>query len=563
MATSSRTRNNVYTSLCKYVEATNPKLYQLFELCDDLRLLSSMPRGGMTLLLPSPKAVEKIQGMMESNDATLIGLGCNILRAHLLNRVIPANVPITAEQIKDYQLPSHPIAVAISNANQITITLGGTSYTLDYVPVTFASRDVTVWKYQDSVTDPVYDTAPVAPRSENIRSRRVVDKVPEDAADGSRKRRTRKGVDGGFLPGEDLKSQVRFSVAVTAENEFVYRASASASADARNVYLSYISSFAQFMHLKHKETFYEIILPLITFRATDFYAIFEPHRVANHTEYCVADNLIAEWWSTGVKPSAVDVKAFHRFIDKCFADAPSAPGAPAIYDAQARAKLFEIADTKRQTIMQVTANSMIAMIQKEYTDLAKSNTLGAVANVFPASLADAYAVAPWLKFAQDEIANSVDPILEDFIENPSKFNMQDYIRAIGLIGNLYHASDEERDGARVLCSTAKLAHNARAITSELKHFLNSTNFLHIPAPSSEYDTSKFPINNTTEHNGDFDLLFNSDARLNAQHVMLYRANPSGGLDALILLARAVKDGDINPDAAKVINDMLNKLEPRA
>ncbi|MFA7254380.1 MAG: hypothetical protein WC107_07595 [Patescibacteria group bacterium] len=379
--------------------------------------------------------------------------------------------------------------------------------------------NVEVWKLAGRMR-PEMDAA--APRMKPTRARAPA------AAPASRART------GGYDLAPGQSNTVRFQIAIAAENELVAQLLTGKKSDP---FVSYVSSFARFMYTSHTSEFFQCVLPMIRYRITDFYTIFEPHRVDDQNRYLVPGALIDEWWSAHkhVDDTADSIQAFRAWVDARLNEASSHVKC-GIYEHLADDQLHLEIDSERQLLSEglENAQSAPAKVREFYDRFITSNKIGAIQNVLPEGLITYYREHPGFKLAHDELAFVIEPIIISIRARP--FDMVRFREAINMIGNVMHASSiDELERNLPLSSTRKQHIMQGILIGEIRAFVNSTIFLWVPLTTEKIE--KYTIECESRRVLDAsNAIFNADLALALHHKRLYGDSAPAPSDASALLA---------------------------
>lgn len=509
--------HSVVTNIEDYVRAKYPEFAALLDYCKLFNLTLPRPgREGITLLIPQDKKyIDEIRDLTFSTKAEDVGASCDMLLALMIRKAILKASDWTSDDIGDMRYPPQRVAAKVT-ASSVKIQ---------------APKEVTV------VQDPDFKVG--------FRSNCAIWLIKEGRMNPSKenpiplRRRERrpaskegKGVSGGYDLTKAHADAARFKIAIAAENEFVLQymtreqgGSASTSSEAIQVcpFLAYVMSFARFMHDKHPREFYECVLPLIRYRVTDFYILFEPHRAVAPDQYLIPDVFINEWWDAYkyMRVVAQDIADFRAFVDRALFDAQVQ--CPAAVYNHTDDLIGEI-DSVRLTITPSLQNpaQVANIIYAAYDNLANTNKLGDIDNVYPPMLAEYYRRHPRFKLAHDELSFVVEPIM---IRIHKAFDIEQFRNVITMIGNVLHAdSIQEIEAALPLVNRKKielmsLSQND-ALINEIRTFVNSTMFMWVPLTTARIE--KYPIENVTTRPTDGnEALYNTDFALKLHHERLY------------------------------------------
>jgi len=481
------------------------------------------PRG-LTLIIPTDAEIKKLTTALKSDD--LLGDTCSYILAHILRASYKTTTDWTNSIPIDMRIPAQRIHINVAGTHVELKTAEGKKYATIERDKDFklAFRDnLAVWVVTEGSMRAVMDSpATKFEMQEVYRSRRN----PTDAASSSDKKASKEKT-GGYIALKQHMQSARFQIAITAENDFAICARMQQKPK-NSSFISYVMSFARYLHKTNADMFFQCVLPLIRFRHTDFYAIFEPHCEFSNGDYLIPDHIINEWWQqyNAAEGYMDNVIEFRKFIDTMLVDAANSTNACAIYTSPI--ELIKAIDSIRVEISEHAASDAILsqalyIMREKYENIACSNTIGDVTNVFPDELAQHYKSHPFLKLTQDEIAYSCDML---FTLNWSAFDDQTYATLINMIGTSYHTPAPEVLEILPLTGLRRfnlmiLAQN-RAYSDEIRAFINSTQLLWIPIPTSV--AMNYPIRSSPEHPKDaahLEVLYNTDEALILQHKRMY------------------------------------------
>jgi hypothetical protein len=375
-------------------------------------------------------------------------------------------------------------------------------------------------------------------------------------------RREEKSISAGYAPSGKQQESMRFKIAIAAENEFAWEnIGIKPPTPQVSSFLRYVISFAQHVHSSNPELFYQMLLPLIRFRVSDFYVIFEPHRDpdevrASKAQYLMPDDVITAWWSTYNKGIAININTFRDWIDVRLKEASSHVQC-VIYDEGKRLGLITAIDAVRQTViesMQVKEAGIKAALGV-YEKTMRGNQVGSFANVFPSELARYYESCPFAKATHDELAFIIEPA---FIRMCAKCAagkrdefISDFRKITGIIGKMVRTMD--CSGTGLFLMNPKNTGN-EALMSEMKVFVNSTMFLWIPLSAEQIKNG--PIDTSTTRPDDIDVLYNPDHALLLLHERLYTGQSDD--TARIAVAALNALGRITPEIQAAFQTLMGK-----
>jgi len=559
-------QSKAVTSLGNYVRTRYPDLSAVFETCDLWNVLTTSMKNprGLTLIIPTDAEIKKLTTSLKSDD--LLGDTCNYILAHILRAAYKTTSDWTSSIPIDMRIPAQRIHADISGQHVEFKNAEGKKYATIERDKNFnlAFRDnLAVWVVTDGSMRAAMDMpASKTEMQEVYRSRRT--KTDEQSGND---KKTNKGKTGGYIVLKQHMQSARFQVAITAENDFAICARMQQKPN-NSSFISYVMSFARYLHKTNADMFFQCVLPLIRFRHTDFYAIFEPHCEFNSdNEYLIPDHIINEWWQqyNAAEGYIDNVIEFRKYIDAMLAEAANSTNACAIYTASV--ELIKAIDNIRIEISEHAASDALLsqalyILREKYENIARSNTIGDIANVFPSELARHYQMHPFLKLTQDEIAYTCDPL---FMLNWSAFDEQTYATLINMIGTSYHTSEPEVLEILPLTGVRRfnlmiLAQN-RAYSDEIRAFINSTHLLWIPISSAL--ASNYPIRSSPEHPKDaahLEVLYNTDAALILQHQRMYANMSRNDSDMVSAALGHMGASNITPQLREQIMRLAGDLQ---
>lgn len=509
--------HSVFTTIEDYVRAKFPDFASLLDYCKLFNLTqprNSSGGAGVTLVIPTAKEyIDSIRDLAFSPDPEKVGRACDSLLALMMRKAMRTAADWTMGDVSDMRFPSQQIT-AKASASSVELQFGSKTYaTLKQDPgfkVGFRSN-IAVWLLTDGRMRDQMDAE--APRKQRSGRSRGAPKMGE-------------GVTGGYDLTKSHADSDRFKIAVLAENEFVIQHMQGAAVAAAGgqacvcPFLTYMMSFARFTHERHPEEFYQCVLPLIRFRVTDFYSLFEPHRAVPPDQYLINDSLISEWWTTFQYLRFVqdDVIKFRKWIDERLTEAQSHVKC-AIYTAPA--DLADAIDTIRGDLTPVlqSATKIPDAVYGAYTALATTNRVGSFPEVFPPMLADYYRRHPLFKLMQDELAFVIEPLM---IRVCKAFSPERFREIVTIIGNAMHADSQSEIEAKLpLVSRTKLTSGLAndGLIAEIRTFINSTMFFWIPVTSAIM--ANYPIESSTTRPEGADVIYNTDLALALHHQRVY------------------------------------------
>jgi hypothetical protein len=508
----SKKSDQLSTNLEDYVRARYPDLAALFDYCKLFNLLMPRANGaGVTLLVPTDKTyLNSLRELSTSSSAAQVTKACDSLLSLIMRRVITSAAEWASPDISDMRWPAQAVVGRVASKG-VELVHDGKAYATvrqdsDF-KLGYQTRKIAVWLLDGKMREQMdadAQTRPQRPRG----SRRVKRTGPTGGS-----------VEGGYDVSATQVNTNRFKIAISAENEFVIqhmKSGGSAPSATTCPFLSYTFSFARFAYAKAPEIFYERILPVLRYRVTDFYAIFESHRFA--AEYLVPDALINEWWDSFNVASAVqtDVLAFRDWIDSLLTGEAKTKVPCAIYSQPE--ELAEAIDAIRADITgQLGNNQRIPeFVYKIYDTVINQNAVGSIANVFPPGIHRYYSSNPRMKEMHDELAFVIEPLM---IRVCQRFDLARFRTIIAMIGNAMHAiTPAEIEAKLPLVNATKIGLLGGNIVKEIAVFINSTMFLWHPITKAMM--KNHPIESSPTRTSD-DALFNTDLALALHHERIY------------------------------------------
>jgi hypothetical protein len=515
--------HSLVTNIEDYVRAKYPDFAALFDYCKLFNLTSPRPgSSGVTLIVPTDKKyIDSIRELSFSSDAADVGKACDSLLALLMRKALLKASDWAAGDVSDMRYPSQQVS-AKATTSSVELQANGKTYaTLKQDPafkVGFRSN-IAVWLLTDGHMRAEMDAD--APRKPRGRGRGARDKEGGNIA-------------GGYDLVRAHAESDRFKIAIAAENEYVIQHMMPAQNGAPS-FIAYLISFARFMYEHHRDEFFQCVLPLIRYRTTDFYMLFEPHRAAAPDQYLIADAFISEWWANYQFQRLVreDLISFRKWIDERLGEAASQVHC-AIYTEPAEVALA--IDEERAALTSVLQNpAQIAdAVYKAYGALSDQNKIGSISDVYPPALAAYYNHHPHFKQMHDELAFIIEPLM---IRNCRQFTVETFREIITIIANATHVeSPADVESKLPLVNKRKLALMNTALVNEIRMFINSTMFFWIPITSTLM--KNYPIDSVTTRPENADVIYNTDLALALHHERLYSAESTHIADANKELALA-------------------------
>lgn len=504
--------HSIFTNIEDYVRAKYPDFASLFDYCKLFPM--TLPRGGsagVTLIIPSNKVIESIRDAAFSSSAEEVGKGCDMILSHLMRKAVKTPREWLADDISDMRYPSQQITAKVSGSNVELQARGATYATIKQDPdfkLGFRSN-IAVWLLTDGHMRSETDL-PAKPRVRQRGQGRGSAKGVRAGGD----------VSGGYDLAQAHADSDRFKIAILAENEFVLQHMDPSKAKDVCPFLNYVMSFAHFMHDHHIEEFIQCVLPLIHFRATDFYFLFEPHRVVAPDMFLVPSEYISEWWSSFQYQSQVqmDPMAFRAWIDTCLAEAPSHDQSAIYTNPTALVKAIDEIRTSLTPAI-VSAAGAVRAIHGVYQTFVSKNEAGEIANVFPQRLIAYYQTNHLYKLMHDELSFVIEPLM---IRVCKAFDVQRFRDIIKIIGNAMHANtQQEVERMLPLLSPDKLTSGiaTEGLLAEITVFVNSTMFLWIPLSTAMI--KNYEIQHTPTRTDNPEVIYNADLALALHHERIY------------------------------------------
>lgn len=498
--------SDIYTNIEAYVAKHYSALDDLFRRCDLYNVTKARPGGhGITLLIPKKDQIDAIRKYSVGLSTEEVSKACQLLLAHIVRKAIIKPADWMTGDVSDARFPSQLLQAKVAG-NKVELLSGGKAYaTLEPDPnfrVAFRTN-VAVWVITDGRVREEMDSD--APRKPQSRARK-----PQADKRGE-------GVSGGYELSRAHAESDRFKIGLAAENEFVLQHARGANKELCT-YVNYVIAFAHFMYASHRDVFFQCVLPLIRFRVSDFYVLFEPHRVCAPDQYLIDGAYINEWWSSYQYHNLVqnDVISFRKWIDERLAEASSVVKC-AIYDNPK--DLIAAIDSERMNITDVmqTPAQIADAVYKIYDELSDGNRIGDIPNIYPPMLAEYYRRHPRFKLMHDELAYVTEPLIIRVCHN---FDVRRFREIVTIIGNAMHAdSVAEVENMLPLINRRKLALQNDALINEIRVFINSTMFFWIPLTRAL--VKDYPITNSASRPANTDALYNTDLALALHHERIY------------------------------------------
>lgn len=554
------------TSLGNYVKKYHSQLGKIFDQCDLWQIIGASLKNklGVTLIVPSSTTITEMDKDIDISDK--ICDVCTYLLAHVIRGAYHTASDWASSAPIDMRIPAQRLNVSVSGDKVRLQTPNGATYATleraaDFVP-TFRTN-IAVWK----VTDGAMNKEANSPASTDEMSalfRRNRHHGPDAETSGEKKRG--KGKRGGYELHTNHMQSARFQVAMTAENDFAVCAQLRQKPELAP-HLAYVISFANYVMKSNSELFFSAVLPLIRFRHTDLYAIFESHRELSEEQYLIPDHLIASWFRE-YNPREATVQNMMQFrdqIDNFIATAKGSSSSCAAYD-NAIGVISAIDNLRMQIMEHASSGPMIASaigtMRERYRESAIQNRVGNIPNLFPPALAQHFKENPYLKMIHDEIAYSCEPIFQALW---SSFDESKYITLINMIGTTYHTDPRQVLTIMPLTGTRRfelmfLSARNEAYADEIRAFINSTQFMWIPLTKELREN--YPIKSVAEHphTAQLDVLYNADQELALKHQRLYSRMNSQTDSALIqAILRNVSSSALSQEAREQITRLAGEI----
>ena len=509
--------HSLVTNIEDYVRAKYPDFAALFDYCKLFHLTSPRPgSAGVTLIIPTDKKyVDSIRDLSFSSDASDVGKACDSLLALMMRRALVKASDWSAEDIADMRYPSQQITAKVS-AKNVELQFGGKTYATLAPDTAFVAGfrpNIAVWLLTDGHMRKDTDAPATRKPRTAVRTR-----AAHSAKEGG-------DVSGGYDLIRAHAESDRFKIAVAAENEYVVQhmtrpqsGQSDAAPKSACSFLSYTISFARFMFDHHIDEFFQCVLPLVRFRISDFYFLFEPHRAVLPDQYLIADVFISEWWASYQFHRLVkeDVIAYRKWIDERLAEAHAHVQCAIYTDPVGLATAIDEMRTSLTPALQNPAQIADA-VYKAYDEFSNKNAIGKYPNVYPPMLAEYYRRHPRFKIMHDEIAFVIEPLM---IRVCHQFHLEKFREIVTIIGNAMHAdSPAEVENMLPLINKRKIALQSDALINEIRTFINSTMFFWIPITSAVM--RDYPIENTTTRPDGAEVIYNTDLALALHHERLY------------------------------------------
>lgn len=389
-----------------------------------------------------------------------------------------------------------------------------------------------------------------------------------DAAEAPSKKRAGKGARRGGLEDDDIyggyaapsEPSLRFKIALAIEQECLSYAMRANNSRSLPPHIDAVWHFVRFLQTNDREILYERVLPLISFRNTDFYAIFEPHSgdgVGGQDEL-IPDEIIEKWWGIYQYASDSSMGNYRRTVNVLRENAPPEMCRFAIYKPSARINLANVVEDVRLDV------NTTATLVKAYTDFASGNKVSNVGHVYPQALASHFAALPWLKAAHDELAFFADNSLNRIYFSAGK-NKGTIVAVASkldtvfrLITRIYSAaaaaataaaaagsarsSNDDRFERMLVFSASSKTPNQQALRQK---FVDSTRFLWFPMLEEEWAKGEYPIASDTVESDN--TLFNESALLADEHARIFGSekatNVADGVNKMLIILNGMNISD--------------------
>ena len=511
---SKKSEPSQYTNIEQFLRSNYPEIAELFDYCELFNATLTQREDGITFLIPDKKYITKLRQMAYSTNSDDISKSCNALLSLVMRRALLKPAEWLADDIADKRFPPQKITAQISleNPKAVNLQSGGKTYATIELDdkAKFAFRKIAVWHIVDGQMRDEMD----APAQMKRR------KFP------GRTRQEPRDVSGGDAA--EVRESVRKHILLCAMKDFEHMDSAAADATAFAYYASpfvtYTISFAKFMHANYKDVFVQRILPLLHCRATDFFIVFEP--------YCnsgfIPEENIAEWWATFQYNTHLleDLIKYRGWLDKCLAEAPQTCDA-AIYTRSA--DLINVIDGVRVQLSSALQNKqkIAAEIFQVYDNLASTNKIDDIANIFPQPLAEHYKEHPRAKLIQDELSFVVEMLLISAYQRAHGFTASQISTVLSMVFKVTTAkSIAEVDNNLILVNRKKIELPlGDVVANEIRAFVNSTLFIWVPLTTEQI--KNYPIENKPERpRHTTEVLFNADLAMLLYQERISASNPN-------------------------------------
>lgn len=527
-------------SIPNYLEKAYPEVYEIITAtCSNLSNLKN--KNGITFLLPVDKTVlKKIKGLLESDDANEFTRACNMINAMTIYDVM--------NDASDWMDKKDDIPNALRQHVEID---GVSGQTVKFKGGATAVHDP---NFKPRVDDPE--------RGPRLQVWLLTGEIPITTDKPAMfKHRLKRGEKpkpktGGYSPSVSMLTSLRWNIAIAVENVYMFENENARRGTGSNAFLDYTLSFVrhvirtacgsggEVLNKSRHEMLFNFILPNISYQLTDMYVILEPHLASS--SYMIPDDVIAEWW--GDKRSFdFDTAGTIRKIDHLLSNPPAEYRKCAMYSQQASIieacsdEVGSLADT-------INARTAVTTVSNFYRRVIDSNSISGIGSLFPPALVRYYQANPHMKLVTDEMRYIVYLTMER-MNNTTGFNRVDFANVINVIGDYMHRPSEaglKLFNAAVLASSV----DPSSRISEMRIFMNSTNFMYIPLPSKVIEN--FPIKSVITKPDPFNIEhFNTVKATALQHQrLLDGATANINEHVIALLERLAENGGAISDEAK-------------
>lgn len=511
-----------YCRIIDYVDSIDSELAEIVRgTCADIPLGSTKGKPGITFLMPQDKAYrKKIADLAYSAKVEDANKASDMLNALIIRDVFksPSDWLAKKDDIPNSLLPSQHVEIDNVSGKEVVFKSGARAVLDTDFQDASRKSNLAVWKLTGEI--PVTTDKPAKHKYAKMARAKV----------------------GSYDPGHIQAQNDRFKIAIAVENAYVLHELARRTDRGHpreDVYLRYTLSLIHFiLHIrKDDELLLNRIIPLLGFDHLDFYLLVEPHRFG--AQYLLPDELIRDWWLN--KTMQFSMKKTIEQIENLLVRGNGAlvyTGRTAIID--------KLAEIRQNLCSRVDARprSCVEEIAREYAQLEQHNTIGGLGPIYPTHLATYYANEPGLKMLHDELRYLTYGAFKRLEEQPT-FDMGYFHELTNMIGDYLHAATaEERERVVQLLNKQSIKFQIAPTEKiqEIKIFINSTIFMHIPLTQTEAEgiRQKYTI---TRPNPNNIVLYNIQKDIYVQHARLLSSSPGAAPNKNIM--EVLESLDIN------------------
>ncbi len=452
-----------YTKIINYLEAKYPKIAEIYETLCLESTLTLKKQPGLTFLVPiNSEFIEKLTNLANSDDIKNIDLATKYASAIILNDYYKSLADIINHRDDIDNALTQRLEIEGSQSGQIILKNGAKIWPADNFIDGSKKQKLAVWLLDGEIRI----DGPVSPgKYKNVN----------------------------HVETQTTRSDIRGAIANSLENLYLTEKIGGKSSLA---YLDYMNSFIQYLYVNEycHDILFDKVLPLISGDKTDFYLIIEPYKTMGN--YLVSDRVIIDWWENkSMGDINIVAKAFElakkRYIKPMIC--------PLIYVNQQGA-LNEINEMRNRIISAKNAPQMFPMIISDIYDTLFGKNI--ISEALCRYYNDNKMEGINAKMAEDEFRFI---IFQQFLDLESKpFDARKFHKIIDMIKSATCLQATKTMLLRKMSATSLPPNEKMA---EIKVFINSTMFFHIPLLADtlksyphKFDTKKPAPNSSDIYN---------------------------------------------------------------